>query len=79
MAKKIDESKKLAGQKGPVFVLDEGKEGGYYGVWFRHTTGLWSHISSGLSKENATAIANALNERTLFGGFNKHLKALKLQ
>ena len=79
MAKQIDESKIVKGFKGPVHVIDEGKDGGYYGVWYRHPSNLWSHICSGLSPENAAAIANALNERTLFGNLNKHTKALRLQ
>lgn len=65
MAKQIDESKVLGG-KGPFYVVDEGKEGGYHGVWFKNESGLWSHLASGLTLENAHAIAAAMNERTLF-------------
>lgn len=79
MAKQIDESKVCSCCKGPFYVVDEGKEGGYHGVWFKHPDGLWSHFCSGVSKENAEAIAGALNERTMFGNLNKYAKSVKLK
>ncbi len=82
MGKKIEENKVCKCCKGPFFVVDDGKPGGYYGVWLKRDEqeslwdASWSHIASGLTEINAHAISGALNERTLFGNLNKHAKKL---
>jgi hypothetical protein len=79
MAKKIDETRVCSCCKGPFYVVDEGKDGGFHGVWRKNDDGLWSHLCSGLNKENAEAVAGALNVRGVFGKLNKFAKSVILK
>lgn len=79
MAKQLDPAKICSHCKGPFFVVDEGKEGGWHGVWQKQDDGSFKHLVSGLTHENAEAVAGALNERTLLGKLNKFAKAIKLK